>query len=274
VALAQASDWSPRVADNMFMLYTCHGCRKACVNQGGWWITYTAGGKRGFRCPFCGILYHYGIGAALRVMALNFFDTPSSAFVCYLGAIEQKLDNDLRYMKMALLYNKLGDRNLSHLALVIEEMNIEADEWFKKMGLGKVGVSCNVYEKIADEYRADIETVLMTDPRLMCDLAGKELLYVETGDDTPVLRPEDLKLLLMLLWGHLDVERLELDGVEFLDPREAGCSSDNWGPAAKRSQKEYVEEYRKAKAENAGAFGSVKRRFVGLVARMSGKGGD
>ena len=50
MALAQASDWSPRVADNMFLLYTCPKCRKACVNQGGWWITYTGSGRRSFRC--------------------------------------------------------------------------------------------------------------------------------------------------------------------------------------------------------------------------------
>ena len=185
VALAQAADWSPRVADNMFMLYTCHVCRKACVNQGGWWVTSTKeGGKRCFRCPFCGAAYIYSIGAELRLVALNFFDTPSSAFIAYLGAIPQKLDNDLRYVKMALLYNKLGDRSLSHLVMVIDEMNVDAVQWFQKMKLGKIGVSCNVHDKLREEYRDGVESVLMTDHRLMCDVAGKEFSANWAGQGT------------------------------------------------------------------------------------------
>ena len=142
VALAHAADWAPRVADNIFLLYTCPRCRKACVNQGGWWITYTLGGKRSFRCPFCGDPFSYGEGYGLRLLALSFFGTPSSAFTCYLGPIPTQLDNDLRYIKMAMLYNKLGDRTLAHLALAIEEMNLDAIEWFRKMGLGKVDLRC------------------------------------------------------------------------------------------------------------------------------------
>ena len=271
VALAHASDWSPRVADNMFLLYTCPVCRKACVNQGGWWITYTESGRRCFRCPFCAEPFAYGDGYALRLLALSFFGTPSSAFTCYLGSIPTALDNDLRYVKMALLYNKLGDRSLTHLAMVIEEMNFEAISWFEKMGLGKVGVSCDVHRKIADEGREGIETVLMTDHRLMCDVAGKELLYVETNEvTTRVLGPKDLAFLLLLLWGHLDVERLDLDGITFVDPREAGCEPDQWGPAARKSRDRHVEEYKSMKRENAGTFKGIGQRIGGLMSRLAG----
>ena len=159
--------------------------------------------------------------------------------------------------------------------MVIDEMNVDAVQWFQKMKLGQIGVSCNVHDKLREEYRDGVESVLMTDHRLMCDIAGKELLYVQTdADTTQVLRPQDLKFLLMLLWGHLVIERLDLDGVEFLDPREAGAAPDLWGPAGKRSQKEYVEEYQQAKADRAGILGSVKSRYDGLVARLTGKGGD
>ena len=271
VALAHASDWSPRVAENVFLLYTCVACRKACVNQGGWWLTYTGSGRRTFRCPFCGEPFAYGEGADLRLLALSFFGTPSSAFTCYLGSIPTPLDNDLRYLKMAMLYNKLGDRTLAHLAFAIEEMNLEAIAWFQRMGLGKVGVSCNVHQKIMDEGRGDFENVLMTDHRLMCDVAGKELLYVETSaEGTHVLGPEDLMLLLMLLWGHLCVESLELDGVEFQNPKDMGASSEHWGKAANRSCNHYTGEYTAAKEKKAGVFGSFKDRLNGLVARVSG----
>ena len=176
-----------------------------------------------------------------------------------------------RWIKMAMLYNKLGDRTLAHLAFAIEEMNLEAIAWFQRMGLGKVGVSCNVHQKIMDEGRGDFENVLMTDHRLMCDVAGKELLYVETSaEGTHVLGPEDLMLLLMLLWGHLCVESLELDGVEFQNPKDMGASSEHWGKAANRSCNHYTGEYTAAKEKKAGVFGSFKDRLNGLVARVSG----
>jgi len=217
-------------------------------------------------------MFIYGVGAELRLLALSFFGTASSAFCCYLGNIDPRLDNDLRFMKMALLYNKLGDRTLTHLALAIAEINISAIEWFKKMGLGKIGVSCNVHQVIEDEGRSHVETVLMTDRRLMCDIQGQEFLYVETSaEQTGTLESEDLRLLLMLLWGHLDIERMNLEGVEFRDPRkDGGCDPDAWGPAARKSRSRYVSEYEATKAAKPGVFGSFRDKVNGLVSRIGG----
>ena len=148
---------------------------------------------------------------------------------------------------------------------------MEAIGWFKKMGLGKVGVSCNVHEILAKLDRTEVERVLMTDNRLMCDLPGKEFLYVETSAETThTLQDREVKLLMMLLWGHLDPERLELDGVEFVDPRKAGCDTQHWGPAAKKSKDKYVYEYQKAKAARPGAFNSIRERLNGLMSRIGG----
>ena len=229
----------------------------------------TEAGPRGFAG------FGYGEGYELRLLALSFFGTPSSAFTAYLGPIPTALDNDLRYIKMALLYNKLGDRTLAHLAFAIEEMNMDAIAWFQKMGLGKVGISCNVHAKIEEEGRSSFERVLMTDPRLMCDVAGKELLYVETSAaETHVLGKEDLMFLLMLLWGHLRWESVALDGVEYQDPQKMGCSSEHFGPAARRSQNHYSQKYLDEKQKRSGAFNSFKDRINGIVARVRGSAAD
>ena len=59
-----------------------------------------------------------------------------------------------------------------------------------------------------DAGRSDIEKVLMTDHRLMCDVAGKEFLYVETSAEaTQTLETRDMEFLLMLIWGHLEICR-------------------------------------------------------------------
>ena len=139
------------------------------------------------------------------------------------------------------------------------------------MGLGKVGVSCNVHKVIKDEGRDEFEKVLQADRRLMCDIAGKELIYVETSaEETHVLGPADLQLLLMLLWGHLCVETLELDNIEYRDPRSCGCPSDSWGPAAKRSCRDYTEKYSAEKAQKSGIFSNFKDRLLGIVSNVKG----
>ena len=77
--------------------------------------------------------------------------------------------------------------------------------------------------------------------------------------------------LLMLLWGHLDIERMNLEGVEFRDPRkDGGCDPDAWGPAARKSRSRYVSEYEATKAAKPGVFGSFRDKVNGLVSRIGG----
>ena len=128
---------------------------------------------------------------------------------------------------------------------------------------------------IEKEGRSGFEKVLMTDPRLMCDVAGQELLYVETSAaETHVLGPEDLMFLLMLLWGHLCWESVELDGVEFQDPQKMGCSSEHFGKAARKSQNHYSQQYLEEKQKRSGAFNSFKDRINGIVARVRGSAAE
>ena len=106
----------------------------------------------------------------------------------------------------------------------------------------------------------------------MCDLPGKELIYVETSAETTyTMSPQDLTLLLMMLWGHLTVENLDLDGIEFVDPKDMGCSSEYWGKAARKSMNRQVAEYVAKKEEKPGLYAGFKDRILGI---FSGIGND
>ena len=74
--------------------------------------------------------------------------------------------------------------------------------------------------------------------------------------------------------GHLDTERLELEGIEFTDPRDAGADPEYWGPAARKSRTKYVNEYAKMKESKASAFGVLRERVSGFMARISGNAPD
>ena len=63
---------------------------------------------------------------------------------------------------------------------------------------------------------------------------------------------------------------MALEGVEFRDPKEAGCDPESWGPAARRSRNRYVAEYEKTKAAKPGAFGSFREKVCGLISRIGG----
>jgi hypothetical protein len=207
--IAAAADWNPDLSLGAYQMYACKLCKKAPIQQNGWYMILSPSDKRSFACAFCGHKWTWGESGKDRVFALMGTDRRGDVHLWRFGNISPATDSMIGAVRAMVLAAKLNEVTRETILERIQNLNNQAVLQFARHGFEKSAKSVNLDSKWQsyDIIQVDRRLSLPANP-------GTMVKYVDCID-LPDLDENMLLILLSVIVGTMS------EGDAFDDARKA-----------------------------------------------------
>ena len=187
--IASAADWNPDLSLGAYQMYACKLCKKAPIQQNGWYMILSPSNRRSFACAFCGQKWTWGESGKDRVFALLGTDH-GDVHLWRFGNLSQATDMMLGAVRAMVLAAKLNEVTRDTILERIQNLNDRACLKFARHGVAKSAKSIKLDDKWSsyDIIQVDRRLSLPANP-------GSMVKYVDCID----LPDIDENMLIMLL---------------------------------------------------------------------------
>ena len=187
--IASAADWNPDLSCGAYQMYACKLCKKAPIQQSGWYMIISPSDKRSFACAFCGQKWTWADSGKDRVFALLGMDR-GDVHLWRFGNLSTATDTMLGAVRAMVLAAKLNEVTRETILERIQNLNDRAVLQFARHGFEKSAKSVKLDDKWSsyDIIQVDRRLSLPANP-------GSMVKYVDCID----LPDIDENMLIMLL---------------------------------------------------------------------------
>ena len=123
--IASAADWNPDLSLGAYQMYACKLCKKAPIQQSGWYMILSPGDRRSFACAFCGQKWTWGESGQDRVFALLGTDH-GDVHLWRFGDLSTATDMKLGAVRAMVLAAKLNEVTRETILERIQKLNDRA----------------------------------------------------------------------------------------------------------------------------------------------------
>ncbi len=146
--IASAADWNPDLSCGAYQMYACKLCKKAPIQQSGWYMIISPGDRRSLACAFCGQKWTWAESGGDRVFALlghNIGDVHLWRF----GNLSTATDLMLGAVRAIVLAAKLNEVTRETILQRIQHLNDRAVLEFARHGFEKSAKSVKLDDKLS-----------------------------------------------------------------------------------------------------------------------------